>query len=619
MASSLPTTLDERTVANLISTLDRTLYPEPTAGFTARTAILIALTALSMLLVLLYLYLHYRSSSEGVRCLWFMRLIDRPSGRFLVINPRLAWVGTVLLYGSYELVILGVFWQTYSLGRGQKAWLALRTFDAMVLALGGWIISWAGLTAFLVAVDSERHCVSARTANFLFIGGGLTLIGVQTALATAVTVLLERFWDRYLELRGALVRLDRSLDGKAPTLLDFVPLRDPAEAFAAAAGPARTASLVQFAFIIVFPLSILAVNFGGLALVRRLRHQLNESAEFDASAIEIDLDRNATMVSSGGLGPRPAPALEVASPSSSGFGVRDAQLAVSVAPEGGNDGVHVKAHHQLDARAVRILDRRGGTSAARAQTRRLLVLQKAMRDLQMTAWHIGFVSTCLLATTIWLLYCAVTDRTTSGEWAYIEGTAMPAQWIYSVAVVVSLFFLIYNQLASRRRLVGLEKGDDSNAVTPPKLHVTMPASGRSTPGSSPLDSTRSATRSRSQGEVENPAKDAFEKHLLGIGDDDGAPAPARPPSDADMTRRPTLRKKSWASIASRDSGEGGGPAWRLSWPARAVPPRMASAAASVFVTVETSQVCDDGAVGQSLAAREENLGSGLFGGGIERA
>ncbi|GAA5856267.1 hypothetical protein JCM9279_006363 [Rhodotorula babjevae] len=471
MASLLPATLDEHTVPDLISTLDRALYPEPTPGFTARTAILLALTSSTIILALLYLYLHYRSSAEGARCLWFIRLVDRPSGRFIVLNPRMAWVATVLLYSSFELVLLVVFWRTYELERGQEAWLAVRSFNPTVFALGGWIISWAGLTAFLVAVDSERQCVSARTANFLFLAGGALLVGVQTALATAATVLLERFWDRYLALRLVLVELDRILDGRAPTLLDFIPLREPGEAFSAAAGPARTASIVQFSLSIIFPVSVLAVNFGGLALVRRLRRQLRESAELGAcSGINVELDRSAMVIDSGGLGARTAQPLEVESPTSSGSGARDPRRTVSGAED-------------------------------------------------------------------------------------IEGTAMPAQYVYDITIVVSLLYLLYNQLSSRRRLsdletvVDLEKGDVTNAVAPPKIALDLPSATRTPQRSCAFDSTRSATLGRDQVEVDLPARDGLGEDLLelGAGDDDGVRAPPASPSAADVVRRSHLRKKSWAS------------------------------------------------------------------------
>jgi len=70
-------------------------------------------------------------------------------------------------------------------------------------------------------------------------GGPLTCELFRQALATVTTILTERFWDRYLDLRAALVVLMQTLNGRVPTLLDFLPLQTPAAAFVAAADAAR--------------------------------------------------------------------------------------------------------------------------------------------------------------------------------------------------------------------------------------------------------------------------------------------------------------------------------------------------------------------------------------------
>lgn len=113
MATSLlPSTLDAATLPVMIASLERLVYPKPTNGSrpgwqcywrSAACACSLScssgerggnsLTALcpsrrSMILALLYLLLHYRSTAERPRsrCLWFVRLVDRPSGRFIVVK-----------------------------------------------------------------------------------------------------------------------------------------------------------------------------------------------------------------------------------------------------------------------------------------------------------------------------------------------------------------------------------------------------------------------------------------------------------------------------------------------------------------------------------------------------
>jgi len=190
-------------------------------------------------------------------------------------------------------------------------------------------------------------------------------------------------------------------------------------------------------------MSILAVNFGGLALVRRLRRQLKESVEFVAfSGLDVELDHNVTVGDTSGLGTCAVAAPEGESPSSSTSCTLGVHRAVSEAAEGGEGGPPIKVCAGRAAPDVQ-LARGGPGGAARAQARRVLVLQKAMRDLQtvrrslltrkaaacssrrraltllnaQTALHIAFVSTCLLVTSAWIVYCAATDRVTSADWA----------------------------------------------------------------------------------------------------------------------------------------------------------------------------------------------------------
>lgn len=174
MDSFPPSVLDAQTVSYLIAGLDCVFYPSPTTGFMARMAVFWATTGVCMLLAVLYLWLLYRSTPERPRrrCMWFIRIVERPRGRLIVINPRIAWAGTVLAYGAFELGYTFTFWQTYEETVSQAALIALRGFNAVPLFCAGWVISWAGLTAFLLAVEPERSWLSPLWANWLMVGGG---------------------------------------------------------------------------------------------------------------------------------------------------------------------------------------------------------------------------------------------------------------------------------------------------------------------------------------------------------------------------------------------------------------------------------------------------------------
>lgn len=187
----LPSTLDAATLPVMIASLDRLVYPKPTNGFTARMAVLLALSGLCVLPLLLLrrtgreltdrplsfsqvhdprpalpiaaLPEHCRTPSKSVPV---VRSARRPAQRALhrrqvrrlellsavtwltvtCCSPRMAWVGTVFFYGCFELLVICTFWRVYQLGHGQRLWIGVRSFTALVMFSCGWIIAWAGLT-----------------------------------------------------------------------------------------------------------------------------------------------------------------------------------------------------------------------------------------------------------------------------------------------------------------------------------------------------------------------------------------------------------------------------------------------------------------------------------------
>ncbi|GAA5930421.1 hypothetical protein JCM3775_004387 [Rhodotorula graminis] len=398
MASRVPPTLDEETLPEFVAALDRLLYPPASPGLRARVAVLMALTGLSILLGLLYL-------------------------------PRPALAGVVVLYGAYELAYVATYYLVYGLGQGQAVAIGIRNFNAIPLWLGGWILSWCGLQAFLVAVESERKFVSARTANWLFIGVGAALVGLNLAIVTCTTVVTVRMYWQYLNLREALVAVDESLGGRVPTLLDFLPLQAVGSSFLPAASSARTTNIVQGALAPVFIFPILAVNYGGLALAQRMRRQIRDSLELLQSA-----DR-------------------VGSSSKAALGFRD---------ERKKQKSYVRA----------LAQQRPGASptATSIQARKILALQKAVTDLETTVDVIAFVATCEFGIIVLIAYAAASDRLSTGQYTFFEAAMLTPEWIYTTAMTASLLYLVFNALRARRRLVktGTSTDDVEGAVLGPR-------------------------------------------------------------------------------------------------------------------------------------------------------
>ncbi|GAA6000023.1 uncharacterized protein JCM10292_003587 [Rhodotorula paludigena] len=237
-ASLVPPMLDEGSVGNLIATLQRSLYPRPSQGFTVRLGILWALTGALILLALSYLLLHALRSKERPRwkSLWLVRVVERPGGSYVVMNCLPVWALSAVAYGVYELLYTGLFWRVYVLQRPQNVMNGFRSFDGPALFVCGWTISWSGLQSFLLATESDAfYLPSARLANALFVGGGLFLLVLNLGFAVATTVLADKIIQRYEDLLGALQALNERLAGRVPIPEDFLPIQAPAEAFARAA------------------------------------------------------------------------------------------------------------------------------------------------------------------------------------------------------------------------------------------------------------------------------------------------------------------------------------------------------------------------------------------------
>ncbi|BGP44218.1 aminophospholipid translocase [Rhodotorula kratochvilovae] len=360
-----------------------------------------------------------------------------PGGKRLETRLSPIWTLTVVFYGFYELLFLGSFWRVYKLGRLQHAWMGIQSFNGVVLFVGGWVISWSGLQA----------------------------------LAIAITIVSNHLFDRYINLRGALIALQQSLNGRVPTLIDSILVQKPAEAFAAAGAAARACVLPlpspSISMLTVAPSAqrrhvvlddpprrhVIAV---GLALARKLRRQIRESVEL---LVHADAGLSGLAHATGETSSA-APAISVQIAfmgSAAAHDAREPSLTLGDASSGLRD----KRKSSMTNSEVRnlALQRRegGGVAAARAQAKKVLALQKATRDLQAVTGNIAFISTCLLEMAIWVAHCSGTDKTTSGQWD-IEGTALPAQWLYTVAVTISLSYLTYNAVLNHRRLVASDKG-----------------------------------------------------------------------------------------------------------------------------------------------------------------
>ena len=168
---------------------------------------------------------------------------------------------------------------------------------------------------------------------------------------------------------------------------------------------------------------------------------------------------------------------------------------------------------------------------------------------------------------------------------------MLSEWIYAVSMATSLLYLLYNALRARRRIQDLEAATTRAPAAPRPIFV-----GAGRDGDSMELGEKSTTLPLEQVEVEMAESDPASTTLRSLGAEQGDAAELLPPPSATNDGRRALSPaRSWASFASSREGSSSSPGgWRSSWLGRGPAPKLASPATSIMVTVETSQVCDDG-------------------------
>ncbi|GAA6033691.1 hypothetical protein JCM8097_004384 [Rhodosporidiobolus ruineniae] len=436
---SVPVVWTSSTLDDLLNQLDAAFNPPPSAGFNARWGILTGLTALYMVLLLVYLGLHVAGTKDRPRwkSLWLMRFVERPSGRFLVLNPRPTW-SIPLLYGAFELAYLAVFFRVYRDHMSQATWFTLRGINAPLLFIPGWLISWSGLQAFLVSTEANNsRFVPAWLANWTFVAGGILIFAFELAYGIVSSVLGTRFWNRYQDLRDALLAVKQSTAGRAPTLTELAPLAVPFERFSTSSDAWERPAVGQYAVTTLMPLACMLVNLGGLALARRLHLQIRDSVE----VLALVEARRTSLTSTHKNG---IPLEDLSSSR------RRSSFALDLSRGGGEGETSgEKRKPSLTTGEVKFLARQTD-EPSQAQARKVLALQKAMRDLVMVATTVATLSLAFTVNAILVAVWSGDEAIYKGRWPITEAAISLPCWIYSCAVVTSVSYLLYNALVHGR-------------------------------------------------------------------------------------------------------------------------------------------------------------------------
>ncbi|BGP28313.1 hypothetical protein JCM10296v2_000045 [Rhodotorula toruloides] len=454
---SLPATINATTLDYLLREAHDLYYPTPTAGFTTQADPARFLAPSTVLLALFYLSHHLYTSYRDTRTLWFIRLIERPSGRFIVLNPRVTWSLAIVAHGLFVLVLVALFWQIYEKEYSRRTYIALKTLQPLPQFVGGWMGTWSSLQAFLVASESANSpLLPAYLANTLFLLGGFVLALPDLVLAIINSHLALRLDDRYSDLVSALQALEAQLAGKTPTVQQLLRLKEPAGKLQVAAGRLKqnSFSVAQSCVTIMLPIACLVVNAGGLALARKIHVHIRENV----SLIALHTTRSATT----SLPPPVDVSLALVTPrttsdSPSGLGKVASRGAFGIGfAEEGEGEKGITAHRELGSVEQAIASAAGAGGGASdwvaAQGRKVAELKKAKRDLVLVTSMIVFICVLLIADVVWLMVGVVKGglRRGGGGWKQTELSATLDKWIIFTATLCACIYLNYNALSLNR-------------------------------------------------------------------------------------------------------------------------------------------------------------------------
>ncbi|GAA5877123.1 hypothetical protein JCM8547_008965 [Rhodosporidiobolus lusitaniae] len=655
---SLPSELTASTVDDLIRQLTVAFYPRPSRGFEARWGVLMGITAAYILAQMVYLVLYVRGSTDGWGALWLIRRVERPSGRFLVLNPRPTWM-IPLCYGLFELAYLALLYRVYESDQvSQKAWFAMRSINAPLLFMPGWLISFSGLQSFLIATESNNsRSISAAWANSIFVGGGLFLFALNMGLGIASAVLGVSFWNSYVDLRSSLISIRTSLAGRVPTLFDFAPASAPSLAFASANDKWQALAIWQYAVISLLPAGCILINLGGLALARRLHVQIKESVDVLAlvEARHTSLSKGAIPLDDLGSGGATASRRR-----SSAFPLDHVNLdlegggGAGLGGGGGDEERSGEREVEVDKRKpslttsevkflARQQDEEGNAAPTSEQAKKVLALQKAMRDLVVVSTTVLLIACAFLVEAILVAIWSGNESIYKGRWPITEAATTVSSWTYSICCFFATGYLLFNSLSLSRAIAPPNPSQQScsHPHQPNRRVPTVAVQPASSFLAHFVENARSASSAGSVPGQQEEGREVEVGEEEEDGDGEEAAAERRrmssltaPPSERDGRRRNSsltasphpppssgnrvLRKLSWMSMRSSGSGGstaggGNGGGGRGGGRDGGRGDRPASIAGQgIVITVETEeevcndQVCWKQKAGRALARDEED-------------
>ncbi|GAA5923791.1 uncharacterized protein JCM15063_003767 [Sporobolomyces koalae] len=428
------------------------LHPTPTGGFRGRLITLFTLSTLYTLLAATYgIYTILRTEERPRRkAVWCARLVSRPTGRFIVLNPRMAWSIGGVVTGLWSISLVWYNYRAFLQDGDQAAMWGVRAMNHFVFFVVGWPISWAGCQAYLLTAENPNSRLpTARKANLIFVVVGLFLAACSFGFGMLQSTRGRQYWFAGGALRSALVECLQASPSGAPTTAQMDILVPLADKTAKTWQDLKTATIIHASFSPIMPIACLIVNAGGCALVYKLRRQVRESSDL------LTLSQPGRFTSDDPAdwrGPSPTTSSVMMTLDGSSASASAKILPPSLGP-------------------ISVCSPREGGGKPAQKDQQLTTLQNLKRaELDMTALTIFFIISCLAYTAAFIMADFVMSVDAANTWPLAEGAFGASLWSTVIMGPVLYAFLLYNSASDR--LISVSTRRLSNSSANPEEFVT---------------------------------------------------------------------------------------------------------------------------------------------------
>ncbi|GAA5985149.1 hypothetical protein JCM10908_002544 [Rhodotorula pacifica] len=417
----------------------------PSAGFRGRLIVLWILAAYGIVAAALYsLALCFECRRRG-NSFWLWRFVRRPNGRYVVGNQR-------TLFALFSAISCGVYIAYFSSfytiyidnGTGSGGAMFWRMVSWLPSGLHLYISSWANLQAAIISsqVVAGRQLLGPIPLNTVYIAGAVVGVVAVITLSLVGMIYWTDFWTAIKALGAALIAyaLQYPEDSAEVATERIAPLWATVNR---SLGPFTSIARAQTSTCAAGALLVIAINFGGFALLLTLHRQIKfnlieeitESQPYiePSSRIEPEPRRPPRSPCDWVSWSKKRPPEWQTQPTSQECSSRSASTGTRVTKR--------KLPTKTLERIAR--DMSPTNSMNRQKAMRLLELHKTERDVLALLLVIVFIASLYGATELWF---AIDPFSAGQNWQRLEIAYFLVPWTYLCTVDGVLTFLLINTL-----------------------------------------------------------------------------------------------------------------------------------------------------------------------------